>query len=140
MDVDDGSFVEFVNVLRVGSPAGCGGGERAEWSCCHAVFFLPCLSLIVCAPLVHASVSRLYGITCSVACPGGRSRVRVGGLPFWCVDDGERAVAAVNVTVGDGDGAVARVAAPRVVYVFGECDGLGIAWREDSDGTRGEIA
>lgn len=71
VDVDDGALGEFVNVLRVGSPAGCGGGERAEWSCCHAVFFLSCLfACCSCALLFLA-----YGITCSVACPGGRARV-----------------------------------------------------------------
>ena len=56
VDVDDGALGEAVNVLRVGSPACRGGGERAEWSCCHAVFFLSCLSAV---PLVRASVSRL---------------------------------------------------------------------------------
>lgn len=66
-----------------------------------------------------------------------RACVFVGGLPFRRVDDGERAVAAVDAAGGEGDRAVARVAAPRVVYVFGECNRLGIAWGEDGDGARG---
>lgn len=65
------------------------------------------------------------------------ARVFVVWLSFWGVDDGERAVAAVDAAGGEGDGAVACVAAPRVVYVFCECDGLGVAGREDGDGARG---
>ena len=65
------------------------------------------------------------------------ARVFVVWLPFWGVDDGERAVAAVDAAGGEGDRAVARVAAPRVVYVFCECNRLGIAWGEDGDGARG---
>lgn len=89
----------------------------------------------MCAPLFLA-----YGITCWCCCPGVRACVFVVWLPFWGVDDGERAVAAVDAAGGEGDGAVARVAAPRVVYVFGEGDGLGVAGREDGDGARGEIS
>lgn len=65
------------------------------------------------------------------------ARVFVVWLPFWRVDDGERAVAAVDAAGSEGDGAVACVAAPRVVYVFCECGGLGVAGREDGDGARG---
>lgn len=68
------------------------------------------------------------------------ARVFVDGLPFRRVDDGERAIAAVDAAGGEGDRAAARVAAPRVVYVFGESDGLSVAWGEDGDGARGEVA
>lgn len=68
------------------------------------------------------------------------ARVFVVWLSFWGVDDGERAVAAVDAAGGEGDGAVACVAAPRVVYVFGEGDGLGVAGREDGDGAGWQVA
>ena len=42
------------------------------------------------------------------------ARVFVVWLPFWGVDDGERAVAAVDAAGGEGDGAVACVAARHV--------------------------
>ena len=68
------------------------------------------------------------------------ARVFVDRLPFRRVDDGERAVAAVDAAGGEGDRAVACVAAPRVVYVFCEGDGLGVAGREDGDGAGWQVA